>query len=318
MRQRLRPKLLVTGGNGLLGGRILEKARERYGLISVDLQEESLLDIKNVYYHRLDITEPGAIQDVISRSDPQCVFHTAAFTEVDGCEADPELAWKVNVEGTRNVANACSGRGIKMIHLSTDYVFDGENGPYRESDPVHPLNQYGKTKLESENIVLGSSGNSVIARTMVLYGFAPGIRMNFVTWLIGHLGKGKRASVVTDQYGTPTLADDLAETLIKLFEKDASGVYHTAGSEQIDRYSFALRIAGIFGLDASLIGRSDSAQFKQLAKRPLVSGLITEKVTRDTGFRFHGVGEGLKLMKRHMIEAGYHFEGECDTTRKGT
>ncbi len=293
-------KICITGGNGLLGSKLLAEARNKYSLVSIDLQESSLAQCGKLEYIQGDITDREEIIKQISRVHPDCVIHTAAFTNVDGCEKEKDKAWEVNVLGAENVALVCRDLKIKMIHISTDYVFDGKNGPYSETDEPHPIGFYGKTKLESEKRISEIVEDFVIARTMVLYGYFPGVRMNFVTWLIGKLRDGERVNIVTDQYGTPTLADDLARALIVLFEKGGQGLYNTAGSELISRYDFALRVAEIFDLDSSLIKKATSGHLKQPAPRPLQSGLRIDKIHTEMGVSFSSIREGLFIMKEQM------------------
>ena len=297
-------RICITGGNGLLGSKIIAAAKEAYGLISIDLQEHSLSRAHDLEYIRGDVTDKEFFLHQVERSHPDVVIHAAAFTDVDGCEREKDKAWDVNVEGTRNVALACKTLGIKMIHLSTDYVFDGKSGPYDEEDEPNPVGHYGKTKLESEQVVRELLDDFVIARTMVLYGYAPGEQTNFVIWLVEQLRSGERVRIVDDQFGTPTLADDLARALIVLYEKDARGLYNTVGSEWLSRYDFAIRIAEIFKLDASLIVRITTAELNQDANRPLRSGLRIDKIRRGFGVEFSSVSEGLRIVKQQMTEAG--------------
>ena len=293
-------KICVTGGNGLLGTKLLATACKKYRIISIDLQESSLFQCNGLEYIQGDITNRDVIISQIVRARPDCVIHTAAFTNVDGCEKEKDKAWKVNVDGAENIALACRDLKIKMIHISTDYVFDGRNGPYTETDKTNPISFYGKTKLESEKRISDILEDFVITRTMVLYGYSPGVRMNFVTWLIDKLRNKEKVKIVTDQYGTPTLADDLARAVIVLFEKDGRGLYNTAGSELINRYDFALRIAEIFDLDSSLIEKTTSDYLKQPAPRPLRSGLRVDKIRIEMGVDFSPVREGLLKMKKQM------------------
>ena len=292
--------ICVTGGNGLLGNKVLLAALGKYRLVSIDIQNDSIVCDDLLDYIRCDITDRQAIYDCILRANPDCVIHTAALTGVDQCEIDREKAWDVNVCGTENVVLACKKLNSKMIHLSSDYVFDGKNGPYSEEDKPNPINYYGRTKLESEDVVRDLLSNFVIARAMVLYGYLPGVRKNFVTWVVDSLRNGEEISVVTDQYGTPTYADDLAKALLVLFERNGIGIYHTSGSETINRYDFTLRVAEVFQLDSSLIKKTTSDRLKQPAPRPLKSGLRIDKIWRELGVTFSSVMEGLQVLKKQM------------------
>lgn len=292
--------ICVTGGNGLLGSKVLQAAESKYRVVSIDLEPEPLAEYGHVVYIQGDVTHAQGIHERIVGVKPDCVIHTAAFTDVDGCERERTKARSVNVDGARNVALACKKLGIKMIHLSTDYVFDGQAGPYSEEDEPSPVGYYGETKLESEDVIRQILDDYVIARTMVLYGYAPGVRLNFVTWLVDRLGQGNRVSIVDDQFGTPTLADDLARSLLILYQKDGRGLYHTAGSECLSRYAFALSVADVFGLDASLISRITTADLNQTARRPLRSGLKIDKIRREMGVDFSSASQGLRIVKQQM------------------
>ncbi len=296
--------LLITGGNGLLGTKLLTAASERYHLVSLDLQEETVLRTVDLRYIRADITDRTTIRNAILDAGPDGVIHTAAYTHVDGCETDSDRAHAVMVDGTRHVAEACREAGARMIHLSTDYVFDGTSGPYGEEDTTNPLSAYGRFKLESEQIVLDTLEDLAVVRTMVLYGFAPDVRDNFATWLVRALQNGEAVTIVTDQTGHPTLVDDLAAACLVLFEKKAKGIFHAAGSQWMSRFDFAILLAGVFGLDPSLIGQTTTDRLRQSASRPLVSGLKTDKIRKAFGVRFSTCEEGLRIMKRQMEEAG--------------
>jgi dTDP-4-dehydrorhamnose reductase len=294
----------VTGGNGLLGMKLTDLASRSFRVFSADLQDGPFLELRNVEYVRTDIVDSEKVDSLLRRANPEAVFHTAAFTDVDGCEIHKEAAWSVNVTGTENMALACRRYGVRLIHLSTDYVFDGIAGPYSETDMPNPVSHYGRTKLESERIVRSLLPDALIARTMVLYGYARGARDNFVTWLVEALGRGTPVRIVTDQFGNPTLADDLARALLLLFEKNAVGIVHTAGGEWLNRFEFAVKTAEAFGLDASLITPTTSEAFKQPAPRPLRSGLKTDKIEREFGFRFSTAAEGLRQVRDLMARGG--------------
>jgi len=174
------------------------------------------------------------VTNLIRKTAPDVVVHTAAFTNVDRCELDRKKAYQINVEGTRNVA--LGARNSKVVYISTDYIFDGEVGMYHENDKPNPVSYYGQTKFEGEQIVQDICDNYIIARTSVLYGWHT--RLNFVSWVIHELQKGNKINIVTDQFNSPTLVDDLAEQIIMLIERDKRGIFHTAGGERISRYEF--------------------------------------------------------------------------------
>ncbi len=250
--------------------------------ISVSLEPESLNRFLGEFpYLQLDITDAGVVRELLARLRPEAVIHTAAFTAVDACETQRDLSWRVNVEGTANVAAACREIDARLVHVSTEYLFDGENGPYTEEDPPHPISHYGLTKLESEKAVRERCSDWVIGRTTVLFGHAPNVRPSFVAWLADKLSRGERVRVVDDQIGSPTLADNLAQMLLALLDSDRGGVYNTVGDTILDRHAFAVMEADLFGLDPSLIDRIKTSELGQPAPRPLKAGLIMDKFKRD-------------------------------------
>lgn len=276
-------RVLVTGGNGLLGTKtlrlLLAQGRQP---VSASLEPGCLNRFLGDFpYFQLDITDAHAVSNLVADIRPEAVIHTAAFTAVDACETQRELSWRVNVDGTANVAAACREASVRLAHVSTEYVFDGESGPYTEEDIPHPISYYGLSKLESEKAVRERCSDWAIARTTVLFGEAPNVRPSFVAWLVDKLGKGETVRVVDDQIGSPTLADNLAEMLLAVLDSDRQGIYNTVGDSIIDRHSFAVIAAERFGLDPNLIQRIKTSELNQPAARPLKAGLIMEKFKKD-------------------------------------
>ena len=276
-------KVLVTGGNGLLGTKTVWLLLAR-GLqpVSASLEPDCLNRFLGDFpYFQLDITDPRAVDELISDVRADAVIHTAAFTAVDACETQRDLSRRVNVDGTANVAAACRKAGVRLVHISTEYVFDGESGPYTETDVPNPISYYGFTKLESEKAVEERCSDWAIARTTVLFGEAPNVRPSFVAWLVDKLSKGETVRVVDDQIGSPTLADNLAEMLLEILDSDRQGIYNAVGDSIIDRHSFSVMAAELFGLDPGLIQRIKTSELNQPAQRPLKAGLIMDKFKRD-------------------------------------
>jgi dTDP-4-dehydrorhamnose reductase len=293
--------LLITGLNGLLGNRLLHAAGGRFRIAGLDLRPEPLDRSVLMEYAQADILDQERVLGLMRRISPDAVIHTAAFTEVDACESQFDQARAVNVLGAANVATACRETGAKLVHLSTDYVFDGGRGPYSEDDVPNPISAYGRMKLESEATVVSLLPDAVVARTMVLFGRAPLVRNNFVTWLVDALQNGKRVRIVKDQSGTPTFADDLALAILALIDGGQSGLYHAAGPDCLSRHAFALLIAEVFRLDRSLIDETTSESLNQPAPRPKRSGLTAGKLLRDTGFQFKPLREALEQLKRQTM-----------------
>ena len=226
----------------------------------------------------LDITNEYQVKTIIAENDPDIIVHLAAMTNVDGCELNPDQAYEVNVRGTVNLLNHFNG---KFVLLSTDYVFDGNEGPYSENDTVNPKNVYGKTKLEAERKVREFSADWLILRTNVVWNIGGKYKASFVDWLVEELDEGNQVRIVTDQWNNPTHTEDLGCVINELLKHDASGLYHYGSAEVLNRYDFARLIANIYNLDENLIKPIMTQELNQLAKRPLRSGLKTNKIERD-------------------------------------
>ena len=269
--------IIITGVNGLLGQKLLDKATANFSILGVDIHDQPFYQKKDFKYLKLDITDRRSVKEMILKFYPHFIINTAAMTDVDGCEIHKEQCWKINVEAVENIVYAARKIGSKIVQISTDYIFDGKSGPYNENENSSPLGYYGKSKLASENVLIQSELDHAVLRTMILYGFGIKVRANFVTWLISALKRKQKVTIVTDQMGSPTLVDDLAAAIIKIIQLNKWDTFHIAGSEIIDRYSFAHKIAEIFGLDKELIFPITTADLKQKAPRPLNSGLVIEK-----------------------------------------
>ena len=284
-------KLLVTGASGLLGHKIVGIVKNDYAVIPLhntrSLHPNSL---------KLDITNLSETHTLFNKLKPHAVIHTASETNVDKCETQKEHAWKVNVEGTRNIALSCDKTNAKLVYISTDYVFDGKKGNYAEQDQPNPVNYYGLTKLEGEKQVIQHCKNYAILRPSVLYGWHPW-KQNFATWTINQLKQNKEITIVEDHYNTPTLTDNLAEMALEIIEKDFQGLFHASGSERTSRYEFAKQIAKTFNLNQHLIKPIKMSQLTAwTAKRPKDSSLNTNKIQKQLKTKPLNIVEGLNRM----------------------
>ncbi len=279
-------ELLVIGG-GLLGRAVAYESR--HNLETALTFNVNPLKIEDCAMYQMDITKNVNLIRVLK---PDYIVLTAAMTNVDRCEVDPEGAWKANALGPKNVAIAAREINSRLVYVSTDYVFDGERGIYKEDDPTLPINYYGESKLAGERFVQEISYESVIARTSVLYGWNR-MKLNFVTWVVEEMKKGNRINVVNDQYTSPTLSSNLADMILSI--RDQSGVFHACGSERINRYDFSIKIARAFDLDESLLNPITSDQLNWKARRPMDSSLDTFKISRFA--KPLNVEEGLHALK---------------------
>lgn len=244
---------------------------------------------------KFDLMDGSCVEDAVRASRPDVIIHTAALTDVDLCETNRELAYRMNILGTKILAKAAREAEAFIIYTSTDYVFDGSRGKYREDDVTDPVNYYGYSKL------LGESYCTAVARPCVIYGSRPASgKVNFVLWLLERLKRGETAKVVSDQYITPTLSTNLAEMVLELAKKRLEGIYHLAGATRISRYDFAAKIARTFGLDEDLIIKSRMSEMRWAARRPVDSSLDTSKASRNLDAKPWSIEEALRTLKSEI------------------
>ncbi len=261
-------------------------------------EEDSFYD--GVSYSKVDISALKEVKNLINDFYPDVIINCAAFTSVDGCESEKELSWKINVNGIENLVKYVKGCSAHVIHISSDYIFDGTEGPYSESALPNPISYYGKTKLAGENALVSSNINYTILRTNVLYGPTEFGRPDFVKWVVTCLRKGENIRIVNDQINNPTYIEDLVNAIINIAEMQKVGIYNIGGSEWLSRLDFTYRIAEYFELDTSLITEITTAELNQAAPRPLKSGLITLKAETELGYKPRKIDETFFLMKRYI------------------
>jgi dTDP-4-dehydrorhamnose reductase len=240
---------------------------------------------------------------MIRNLKPKVIINAAAYTNVDGCEDDKENCWKANVTAVEYIAQAARSVDAALVHVSSDYVFDGVEGNYSEASKPHPLSYYGRSKLAGENAVIASGVEHAIVRTMILYGTGKDIRPNFALWLIDMVSKSEIVRITDDQFGHPTLADDLARAIHKLVELRKSGLFHIAGADYVSRYEFAIKLATVFELDANLIRPVKTSELKQKAVRPMHSKFDLTKLKQELNVELNGIEQGLKILKRQLADA---------------
>lgn len=253
----------------------------------------------------LDIGSKDEIDGIFGKLKPEVVILAAAMTNVDACEKDPTAANRVNATGPSLVARACKAHGARLVHVSTDYVFDGvKSRKYTKEDVPRPISVYGSSKLAGERSVLSTLPGAVVARPAVLYGWNPlEEKDNFVTWVLKKLRAGERATLFQDQWISPTFADDLARTLLDLAERDVMGIWHVSGPDCMDRPSCGRSIASVFGLDERLIAPVQSSSVSLPARRPKYSCLDVSKVEKLLNRKMLPFREGLEIMKQQEDRA---------------
>lgn len=293
-------KILITGAFGQLGEAVVWELQPHFELMATgDHLPEKYLHLCEV--DSIDVTDRKQCNQIINSFQPNVILHLASFTNVDGSETNKELAWNVNVKGTENLIISAKGRNLKFIYISSDYIFDGENGPYHEDSPPSPINYYGRSKLGGENVVRGGTVPWIIFRTNVLYGVASHTKASFVNWVVESLKARKSIRVVSDQWGNPTWTGGLAEAIKMAVILDIKGIFNYGGAEFLTRYEFAQKIAKVYDLDANLIAAISTDELNQAAKRPLKSGLKTEKIEETLGLRLYGVDYCLRKVKEGVV-----------------
>lgn len=289
-------KILITGANGLLGQKLvaLISTNPAYTLVATARGENRLPQATGYRYRTLDITNPVEVSTVFTEEKPDVVIHTAAMTNVDQCETDMAGCWAQNVQAVEYLVAETEKINGYFLHVSTDFIFDGTAGPYLESDLPKPLSFYGWSKWAAEQWVMQSKCRWSIARTVLVYGVAHDMsRSNIILWVKKSLEEGKRISVVTDQWRTPTLAEDLALGCFLMVQKEVKGIYNISGDELLTPYDMAQQTATFFSLDASLIQQADSSTFTQPARRPPKTGFVLDKAKRDLGYAPKSFREGI-------------------------
>jgi dTDP-4-dehydrorhamnose reductase len=295
--------ILVTGSNGLLGQKITAAvlAGRQFNLIATSRGLNRFESTKGYQYETMDILDPVNVRTVIEKHRPDTIIHTAALTNVDKCHDQRELAYRLNVEAVQSLADICGEFDIQLIHLSTDFVFDGAAGPYDEEGIPNPLSYYGETKLEAEKVVQNAKCNWAIVRTIIVYGIiSERSRSNIVLWAKEALEKGEPINVVNDQWRMPTLAEDLAEGCLLIAEKDVTGIFNISGAEMMSISELVAKVASFWKLDGTLIREISSASLNQAAKRPVKTGFILDKAVAQLGYAPHSFEEGLVLMDKQL------------------
>lgn len=260
--------ILITGASGQLGMSLKRIFNSKYEIISTTGNNNPTGSSMH-----LDVTNPMLFKEVIETTNPDLVINLAALTNVDLCEKNPELAYSINIGGMDNLVNAFKG---PIIHVSTDYVFDGEDGPYKEEDTTNPLNVYGLSKLESEKLLLDHSENSLVIRSNVLYDYSSKSEASFLNWVVDSLTQEKEINVVEDQWNNPTWTGSLAVVIDRAIDTQLTGLVHWGDGDLVSRFDFANKIADVFNLKKSLIKPILTSELNQTAKRPLKSGLKSD------------------------------------------
>lgn len=301
-------KILITGSNGLLGQTLTQLITStRCAELVASSNGSNRYPVTEGYqYVDLNIADERQLREIVSWINPDVVINTAAITNVDICHQERELCQRVNVEAVKQLADICAEKGIRLIHLSTDFVFDGEAGPYAEDAVPNPLSVYGQSKYDAEKAIQASSCHWAILRTILVYGVTANMsRSNVVLWAKAALEKGEPIRVVNDQWRMPTLALDLAGACLLVSEKEAAGIFHISGNEMMSVYELVQRVAEYWSLDKKLIDAVSSDVLNQEARRPKKTGFILDKAKSVLGYQPHSFLDGLKTVEEMLGNLRY-------------
>jgi dTDP-4-dehydrorhamnose reductase len=286
-------RILITGAGGLLGARLAAMAQEEGHDVFSGYNGSVPKDGTAL---KLDLQVDNSINKAVEQALPEIIFHTAAFTDVDRCELEPDLACRINARSTRVLAEAARKAGAFLVYVSTDYVFDGRRGMYKEDDIPHPISHYGYTKL------LGEKYADCVARTCVIYGSRPASgKINFALWILEKLKHGEEIRIVTDQHVSPTLNTNLAGMLLEAGVEKREGIYHLAGATRISRYDFACRLADVFELDKGMIVPAKMADMNWKARRPVDSSMDVSKATKLFKEKPWDIDRSLRFLKSEIL-----------------
>jgi len=292
-------KLLITGSNGLLGQKLVRQATKKgIEFLATSKGENRNIECPNKNYEQLDICSAEEITVIFNKFRPTHVIHTAAITNVDACELDPAECELVNVTATRYLFEASQKLNAHFQLLSTDFIFDGEKGNYKETDEPNPLSVYAKSKVDGEAILVTSDyKNYSIARTIIVYGVGSNLsRNNIICWAKEALSKGQPMNIIDDQFRAPTWADDLAWACLRICELNKTGIYNICGPETLSIYAIVERIAKYYGLSTESLTKTDSSTLNQPAKRPPRTGFDLTKSRTELGYNPKTIEETLKLL----------------------
>ncbi len=294
-------RVLLTGANGLLGQKIVHQCYMDNEIDLVATGKGIKRFDEDILFVTMDITDANEVNSVFYKYKPDAIIHAAAMTNVDECELNQESCIEANVTAVKILIESAEKIGAFFLYVSTDFIFDGKEGPLGEDHPADPVNFYGQTKLDAEHLVMEASVSWAIARTVLVYGVVKDMsRSNIILWVKDSLEKGKKIQVVDDQYRTPTLAEDLADGCIRILKQKAGGIFNISGKDFLTPYEMAIQTANFFNLDKSLIHKTDSTQFTQPAKRPLRTGFIIEKAKNDLGYNPRSFRDGIQIVAKQV------------------
>lgn len=295
-----RIKIAILGATGKVGEACYRwlNSKDEYDILLLTSSPEVAQEVyQDAKISGVDYQKHKDLRQIIYNFSPEIIINAVAYTDVDGCETNKSLAHSLNTELVENLVKASKINNYHLITFSTDYIFDGEAGPYSETDTPNPINYYGKTKLAAENIITTANIKYTIIRTNVVYGFSSFEKHDFVNWAIDELNMGHELKIVESQWSNPTFADDIARAVEKIILKERTGIYHIGGSDWDNRYNLTNIIAKANGSSISLVRPLADYHLKQAARRPYYGGLVTLKAETDLNMKFIGLENGIGSMK---------------------
>ncbi len=302
-------KILITGASSKTAEALIKLFKYETGhkLILLSSRINKLKQYEGYDYHRVNSLSFKDIKTLCYDMKPDIIINTAGFTDVDKCEDDRKTAWDLNVTLVEYLASISRVIDSHLITFSSDYVFDGNRGPYIEEDRPNPINFYGKTKHAMENACLSNLNKITVVRTNSIYGYSSTGKVDFIRWVLYKLEQGYGVNIVTSQYCNPTYVEDIAVAVNKIITKKRTGVYHIGGTDWLNRYDIALKTARVFGYDETLIKPVAVAELNQTAKRPVKGGLVTLKAETDLGIKLTSLESGLMALRHQLRDNKFSF-----------
>ena len=299
----MRERILITGSNGLLGQKLVNffSIGDKYEVFALSRGENRNSTDRVYTYYNIDVTDFNKLNIIVNDIQPNFIINTAAMTNVDECDEKKEECDIVNVELVKNLVLFCEKNNTHLIHISTDFIFDGKDGPYKETDTPNPLSHYGHTKLKSEGIIVNAKIKYTIIRTILVYGIVDNMsRNNIILWIKDSIENKKIVTIIDDQFRMPTFVDDLAMACLSVVQKKAQGIFNVSSNKLISIYDMAIEIANAFNLDKSYIKRISTGELNQKAKRPAITGFNLEKANKILNLPLVTFEERLQVFKNQL------------------
>jgi len=294
-------KVLITGSNGLLGQKLVNFFKKNYEVYALSRGENKNTNTKGYTYYNIDVTDFYKLNLLINNIQPNFIINAAAMTNVDECEERKAECDIINVELVRQLVQSCKNNNIHLIHISTDFIFDGKNGPYKETDNPNPLSHYGLSKLNSEEIIINAKIEYTIIRTILVYGIVDNMRKNnIILWIKDSIENKRIITIIDDQFRMPTFVDDLAMACLSAVQKKARGIFNVSSNKLLSIYDMAIEIANTFNLDKSYIKRITTNELNQKAIRPAVTGFDLEKANKILDLPLVSFAERLQVFKNQL------------------